>query len=342
VAIAVGAGIAGALVTVGVLVAVGAFRTTSGTPAVASTAATVVDDGARLAALAGPSVVGIVAVTPAGDRRASGVCTGDGHVLTTDAALAGATAVSVLDAQGGTHPAEVLGSDRSTGLVLLRTAPAKIRPAALAGDRPVRVGEWVVAVGRADASTPWAATGVVASLGGWGEDGAGTKRAGLISTSMAIPPAAIGGALVDRSGHVVGILAGAPTGGTLATPIGMARTVATELARSGTARHGALGLRATDAAPTRGATVTEVLAGTAAERAGVRPGDVVVRIEGSRVDGTADLVYEVGRRAPGDVVELRVRRGDERVSLRVTLDAAGAAGTGPSGAAPATPVAAGG
>lgn len=340
-AVALGAGIAGALVTVGVLVAIGAFRTSPETQVAAPTTVTSADDGARLAALAGPSVVAVVSSTPAGPRRASGVCTGDGHVLTSAAAVGDATQVTIQDGKGAMHTAEVLGRDDATGLVLLGTAAADPgpRPARLAGSRAIRVGEWVVAVGRGDAATPWAVTGVVASVGGWAEDGSGTRRAGLITTNMQIPPAAEGGALVDRSGHVVGILGGGAGGGAVATPIDTARAVAAELARAGTVRHGALGVRAADSASPRGAAVTEVLPDTAAARAGVQPGDVLVRIDEIRVPDTATLVVEVASRTPDEVVRLRLRRGDETVTLRVRLDAAAPdAGSTPG----ATPLRAGG
>jgi S1-C subfamily serine protease len=339
-AVALGAGIAGALVTVGVLVAIGAFRTSSDTPVAAPTTVTAADDGARLAALAGPSVVAVVAATPGGPRRASGVCTSDGYVLTSAAAVGDAMQVTIQDGKGGMHGAEVLGRDDATGLVLLGTAgtgPGP-RPARLAGSRTIRVGEWVVAVGRGDAAAPWAVTGVVASVGGWAEDGSGTRRAGLIATNMQIPPTAEGGALVDRSGHVVGILGGGAEGGTVATPIDTARAVAAELARVGTVRHGALGVRAADSASPRGAAVTEVLPDTAASRAGVQPGDILVRIDDTRVPDTATLVAEVAGRRPDEVVRLELRRGDDTVTLRVKLDAAATAGTTPG----ATPLSAGG
>jgi serine protease Do len=246
----------------------------------------------------------------------------------------------------------VLGRDDATGLVLLRAASDAVRPARLAGDRSVRVGEWVVAVGRGDTSAPWAATGVVASLGGWGQDGGGTKRAGLIATSMAIPRAAEGGALMDRDGHVVGILAGAPAGGTLAVPIDLARDVATELGRTGVAAHGRLGVRAVDSDTPRGAAITEVLAGSAAAGAGVQVGDVVVRVADVPVGDTAALVSEISRRKPDDKVDVHVRRAGKALTVRVRLDrapvvpdgtaAAGTTSTTVSPAGTATPLAAGG
>jgi len=322
--LALGAGVAGALVTVGVLVAVGAFRTSTAPTAVEPTGITATDDGARLAALAGPSVVAVVATTPAGTRRVSGVCLSDGRVITAAAAVAGATGLAVLGADGTSHGARSLGHDDETGVALLQAQGDSIRAATLAGDRDVRVGQWVVAVGRGDAATPWAATGVVASLGGWGVDGDGTRRAGLITTTMAVPRTAEGGALVDRTGHVVGILAGAPSGGTLAIPIAGVRSVADEIARSGRASHGALGVRAVDAAGEHGAQVTAVLTGTAAAAAGLAPGDVILAVEGAAVRDTATLVVEVTRHAPDEVVTLRLRRDSDDVTVRVRLGDASA------------------
>lgn len=328
--IALGAGVAGALVTVGMLVAAGAFRTSSAPTAVVPTGVTTTDDGARLAALAGPSVVAVLATTPTGARRVSGVSLSDGRVVTAAAAVAGATGLRVLEADGADHGATSLGHDDETGLAVLRAAGREIPSAQLAGDRDVRVGQWVVAVGRGDTATAWAATGVVASLGGWAVDGDGVRRAGLIATTMAVPRSAEGGALVDGTGHVVGILAGAPDGGTFAMPIARVRDVADELARSGKVTHGALGVRAVDSPSEHGAEVTDVLPGTAAAAAGLAPGDVVMGVAGAPVRDTAMLVVEVTQHKPDDVVALRIRRGHDDITVRVRLDDASARTEEPS------------
>jgi len=103
-----------------------------------------------------------------------------------------------------------------------------------------------------------------------------------------------------EDGHVVGILAGATKDqkGGLATPIAMARNVAAQLATTGKAAHGALGVRAEDGDQPRGARVLSVVAGGAAAHSGITAGDVVVKIDDHPIRDAADLVVAVRRPNP--------------------------------------------
>jgi putative serine protease PepD len=156
------------------------------------------------------------------------------------------------------------------------------------------------------------ATGVIASLGGWAEDGSGTTNAGMITLDAVLPPEANGGALLDRNGHVVGILAGSTKDSmaALATPIATVRNVAAQLAATGKADHGSLGVRIADNDDPRGAKVLEVTAGSAAHDAGMQDGDVVVKLADEPIHSAAELVVAVRMRKPG-----------ERLGVTVTLDA---------------------
>lgn len=338
--LAFGAGLVGAVLVVLVLAAAGRLGHSS-TPArpTAGERSGDADPAARVVATAGHSVVAVLAVTPAGLRRVSGVCVRDGQVLTSARALEAATALTVVGHDGRAWTATPLGRDGATGLALLRVELGSLEAARVAEDGGVRVGAWVLAMGGGDGRSPWVTTGVVASMGGWAEDGAGAARAGMITTDTAMPAEADGGALLDRAGRVVGILVGsAKGGGGLALPMATARPVAAQLASNGRVEHGALGISATDEQDPRGARVTEVLAGGAASRAGLRVGDVVLGVDAVVVHDTADLVTVVRRRAPGDRVQLTLaRRGDTR-RFTVRMDAAKPEGD-PS--ATAIPVAAG-
>jgi S1-C subfamily serine protease len=204
------------------------------------------------------------------------------------------------------------------------------------------VGAWVLALGNTNASGPWVTTGVVASMGGWADDGSGVAKAGLITTSAPMPNGARGGALVDRSGRVVGILAGSPGGidGGLATPVSVLRTVADQLANTGRASHGSLGVSASDTTSPRGARVTQVFGGTGAAAAGIKVGDVIVRLDGAAIPDTAALVAAIRGRKPDDRVSLVVARARRHLEVTASLGATDSPAQ-PAGSGLATPVALG-
>lgn len=318
--LALGGGLAGALVMVLALAAAGVLGDGSDAPRARPERAADADTAARLAATAGPAVVGVATATAMGPRRASGVALRDGYVLTTTAAVEGGDSIAMVGADGASHAATVIGRDDLSGLALLHVDGAVTEPAPLASEDSVEVGAWVLALGAGD-GMPWVSTGVVSSLGGWTRDGTGTVRAGMISTNAPSGETAHGGALVDRSGHVVGILAGGAGGDgpLVATPISVARQVATQLAEQGWAAHGSLGLQVEDEDEPRGARIDAIEPGGPAAPSDLEPGDVIVAVAGKPVRDTAALVYEVRRRLPGASVELRVRREEETLRITVVL-----------------------
>jgi S1-C subfamily serine protease len=183
------------------------------------------------------------------------------------------------------------------------------------------------------------ATGVVASLGGWVEGTSGSPRAGMITVDAVMPPEAQGGALLDRNGHVVGILAGATKDekGGLATPIATVRNVAAQLAETGTAAHGALGIRTEDEDHPRGAKVVAVVADSAASKARLEAGDVIVKVDRETIRTAADLVVAVRLHRPDEQVAITIRRHGTSKQMVVTL---GSNETSPA-TQPATPVSTG-
>jgi S1-C subfamily serine protease len=281
------------------------------------------DAAARLAAAAGQSVVGIIVGTPMGPRRASGVYVRNGEIVTSAHAVEGATELTVVGADGSRRTGTVVGQDDSTRLALVRVngggAPAKL---AASGD--LKVGQWILALGGTDGTGSWVATGVVAALGGWAYDASGAKTAGMITVDTVIRPEARGGALLDRKGHVVGLLAG-PTAdetGGLVTPIASVRDVAAQLAEKGQAAHGALGVHVVDENHPRGARVAAVVAGGAAEQAGVSTDDIVVEVDGAPIHNAADLVTAVQLRQPNDRVQIVVMRRTKPQRMAVVLGTA--------------------
>jgi putative serine protease PepD len=173
------------------------------------------------------------------------------------------------------------------------------------------------------------ATGVIASIGGWSDTGSGTMSPGMITLDAMTPPEARGGALLDRQGHVVGVLAGTTDGhpGGLATPIATVRDVAAQLAEKGRASHGALGVRAVDEDRPRGARVASVLDGGAAAKAGMAADDIVVEVDGVPIRNAEDLVVAVRLRRPDDRVQVTVVRHNKPQKMAVVLGTADGAET---------------
>lgn len=323
--LALGAGVIGALAMVLVLAAAGLLSESSesGRANEAAQDPADPDAAATLAAVASHSVVGVLVSTPLGPRRVSGVVVRNGEVITSAHAIEGATEVTVVEADGARATGTVVGQDDTTQLALVRVN-LDAQPAKLAANGNLKVGQWILALGGSDGSGPWVAAGVVASVGGWATNETGAPTAGLITVDAATPPEARGGALLDRQGHVVGILAGATSDemGGLATQIATVRDVAAQLAEKGEAAHGALGVRAIDEDHPRGARVATVVDGSAAAKAGMTADDVVVQVDGSPVRSVADLVVAVRLRQPDDRVQVTIMRHRKARKMTVVLGAA--------------------
>jgi S1-C subfamily serine protease len=257
----------------------------------------------------------------------------DGLVLTNHHVVEGATSIQVTDVGNGkSYDATVVGYDSSHDVAVLRLKGAsKLDVAPLGSSSSVRVGDDVVAVGNAGGAggTPSASPGTVRALGqqitAAAEDGGSAQRlTGLIEVDAAVAPGDSGGALVDADGKVVGVVTAASTGtlpngangSTLgyAIPIDQARSIAQQIidGRSSTTVHiGGTAFLGVQIAPdsglggsTSGAQVADVVAGSAAERAGIQTGDVVTALDGHAVASAAALHAAVSAHQPGDSVKV--------------------------------------
>jgi putative serine protease PepD len=327
--IAVAAAGVGAVATVAVLAAFGMLE--SQVKEVPQLERVQVADAAvaRLAANISPSIVTISAVAPDGIRRGSGVCVRhDGDILTSDHLVRDALSVSVTTSDGMTHTATVHGHDPVTDLALVHVDGAL--PAAPVAEDSVRPGDTVLIIGAADAggSTPWIGDGIVASVSESVSQLGGPSMDGLIATNASPGREGVGGALLDRSGDVAGIvlspISGDPT--TYAVPMTVAAPVADELSIRGVATHGWLGVQGSDT--NFGPMVRTMSPLGPAAVAGIRAGDVIVSISGLPVDTVGDVAAAIRWYRPGAAVVVKVRRNDQLVNLTVHLG-----GTRPTGSA---------
>jgi S1-C subfamily serine protease len=342
------AGVAGALVTLGVLALLGRLGEGEdrADPAVireaARPAAAPLAGSASVVRIAEEVRPAIAKVRVRGDDAASSgsavLYRDDGHLLTNAHVVEGADAIEVSLADGSMHEASVVGTDQLTDIAVLRIATAadgRPYPTAVLGTAvDLAVGQPVVAIGSplGLAGGSSVTTGVVSALGREVE-AEGTSLLDMVQTDAAISPGSSGGALVDGTGAVIGITTAVGVsevgaeGLGFAVPVDVARSVAEEIITTGRAVHVWLGVTgsdldrrsAEDLGVRGGARVEQVVDGSPADEAGVVPSDVVVAVEEEPVASMSALVIALRERDPGDEVALEVLRDGDRRQVTVAL-----------------------
>jgi S1-C subfamily serine protease len=277
--------------------------------------------------------------TPQGDpRMAAGagsgfIITPDGYVLTNNHVVHGAGAVEVLLADGSIVPADVVGGDPSTDIALVRVHAGRLSPVELGDSDNLRVGQLVVAMGNPFGLHATVTAGVVSALRRTLRATDGRLIEDIIQTDAALNPGNSGGALLDSKGRVIGvntaIIADANATG-FAVPINMAKRVIPDLMREGRVVRGYLGLAGQTvpfpkAAAARygiavpaGVQVIQIVPGGPAEKAGLRPGDVILSA-GGKDTPTVDAIHRILDRASiGRQHQLRVLRRGEVLNSHIT------------------------
>ena len=294
----------------------------------------------QIYAQAGRGVVNVQAA--GGGSAASGtgfLIDADGTIVTNAHVVEGAQRAQVrVDEAASPIAAEVVGSDPSTDLAVLRADPADVAtltPLTLADSDAVAVGDTAVAIGYPLGLDRTATAGIVSGLGRSIEAPNGFSIDEVIQTDAPINPGNSGGPLLDARGRVIGVnsqIATAGGGGGnvgigFAVPSNTVREVVPQLLSGGTIDRAYLGVSTSESPDGRGAVVREVSAGGPAERAGLQAaasitgadGDVIVAIEGSSITGPQDVADAIAGREPGDRVEVRVRRDGSEQTLEVEL-----------------------
>jgi putative serine protease PepD len=228
--------------------------------------------------------------------------------------------------------ANVLGTDPSSDLAVVgidpQDLPAGVRPLRLADSRTVKVGDQAIAIGNPFGLDRTATEGIVSGVGREIQAPNGFSIDSVIQTDAPINPGNSGGPLLNDSGRVIGVnsqieTAGAPgnVGVGFAVPSNTVRQVVPALARGDTIKRAYLGLQSSPASPSNpsGAEVQTVIPDGPADRAGVRSGDVVTRVDGQTVREPSDVAAAIAGKRPGDEVEIQIQRNGSIVTLRATL-----------------------
>jgi len=256
-----------------------------------------------------------------------------GYVLTNNHVVEAADEIEVALNDGRKLLAKVVGSDPETDLAVLRVQGEQLPAISFGQSERLRVGDVVLAIGNPFGVGQTVTSGIVSALG----------RSGLqintfenfIQTDAAINPGNSGGALVDTRGDLVGINTAiySRTGGSLgigfAIPVSTAKMVLDQIVKSGTVTRGWIGVEVQEITPevaesfrlgdARGTIVAGVLRGGPADRAGIKPGDLLTAINGTPVSDPQAMLNLVAALAPGSSAKMRVQREAKTLELVVTV-----------------------
>jgi serine protease DegQ len=273
-------------------------------------------------------------------QRASSLGSGvivstSGYVITNHHVVEAADEIEVTLADGKKLLAKLVGNDPDTDLAVLRVDSENLPAITFGASETLRVGDVVLAIGSPFGFSQTVTSGIVSALGRTGL-GINTFE-NFIQTDAAINPGNSGGALIDGAGNLIGIntaiVSNSPTGGSMgigfAIPVSTAKMVLEQIVKSGSVTRGWIGVEAQAISPTiaesfklgstRGALIAGVLRGGPADKAGVKPGDVLVEVQGRPVADPAGMLNLIAALPPGQPAKLRLRRQGQEVDATITV-----------------------
>jgi len=263
----------------------------------------------------------------------------DGYILTNNHLVGQADKVLVKVGENPEIEAKVIGTDPESDVAVVKIDGNSLPFLELADSDALEVGEWVLAIGNPFGLSHTVTAGIVSAKGRSGLHLADIEYQDFIQTDAAINPGNSGGPLLNLDGKVVGINTAIVTGHLayrgnvgigFAIPVNMAKYVYDQLIESGTVERGFLGVGIQNLTPkkapffglkedTKGVLVPEVTEGSAAEKAGIKHGDVIVEFNGRPVEKVNELQSRVAMLKPGTRVKIIVLRDGKRKTLTATL-----------------------
>jgi putative serine protease PepD len=268
--------------------------------------------------------------TPFGEQaqRAQGsgfVYDAQGHIITNEHVVDGATSVSVRFWNGQTYDANVVGTDASTDLAVIRVdAPAQLLQSLALGDSSgVRVGDNVVAIGSPFGLEGTVTSGIVSALHRQMTSPNNFTITDAIQTDAAINHGNSGGPLLDANANVIGVNAqiesdsGGNDGVGFAIPSNTVESIVSQLISTGRAEHAYLGVAVETV--DGGARITQVRPGTPAARGGLRAGDLITEIDGKVVSAGDELTNAIAAKQPGESVSITYTREGSSHTVEIEL-----------------------
>jgi Do/DeqQ family serine protease len=279
----------------------------------------------------------------------------NGYIVTNAHVVDNATEITVTLQDGRDLTGTVIGSDVASDVAVLKVPPESLIQVALGDSTHLEVGDFVVAIGNPFGLQHTVTSGIVSGLGRSGINPDGYED--FIQTDASINPGNSGGALVNLKGELVGInsailsRSGGNIGIGFAIPVNMARSIMDQLLKYGSVKRGLLGVNIYSLTPdmakslnltnTQGVLVSQVTEASAADKAGIKPGDVITSINGQTIKSNSELRNAIGLARVGDKLDVALVRDRKPLHVVAVINelpqtSAGTSAKSGAGAAPDT------
>lgn len=275
-------------------------------------------------------------------RSASGsgvIVSSDGYIATNNHVVANAENIVVKLYDNREYVAKLIGTDPTTDIALVKIDADNLPYIKYGNSDEIRVGEWVLAVGNPFDLASTVTAGIVSAksrnINILNSQGKGMQIEAFIQTDAAVNPGNSGGALVNLKGELVGINTaiatptGAYAGYSFAVPVSLVKKVVNDLKDYGIVQRALLGVNIRDIDASlaeekgiktiKGVYIAGVGENSAAQEAGIKSGDVIVKVDGIKVNTVAQLQEQIGRSRPGDKVDITYVRSGKEKTVKVTL-----------------------
>jgi serine protease Do len=266
------------------------------------------------------------------------IISNDGYIVTNNHVIDNADKIEVTLHDKKTYLATVIGKDPSTDLALLKVDETNLPFVYFGNSDSVKVGQWVLAVGNPFNLESTVTAGIVSAKGrniNIIKDKNNTAIESFIQTDAAVNPGNSGGALVDPSGQLIGINSAiaSPTGSfagySFAIPINIVKKVIDDLTKYGLVQRAFLGINPIELTDElskesgfnglNGVYIGSVMDGGAAQEAGLQKGDVITKLDGTKISDVSNMLEHVGKKRPGDKIEIEYVRNGKLLNANTTL-----------------------
>lgn len=262
----------------------------------------------------------------------------NGYIVTNNHVIENASKIEVILNDKRSYSAELVGRDPETDLALLKIEEKNLDFLRFGNSDDLKVGEWVIAVGNPFNLTSTVTAGIVSAKGrniNLLRQNSEYAIENFIQTDAAVNPGNSGGALVNTQGELIGIntaiasQTGSYAGYSFAVPVNIAKKVLDDLRKYGEVKRAILGVRIQDITAElaaekgikniEGVYIPEVVDGGAADKAGVKAGDVILKIDGATINKASELQEEISKYHPGDDVTVTILRDGKTIEKTVKL-----------------------
>ena len=259
----------------------------------------------------------------------------DGYIVTNNHVIDEATRIEVTLNNNQTYPATLVGTDPATDVALLKVEATGLPVIPFGDSDKLRLGEWVIAIGSPYDLRSTITAGIVSAKGRSMPSNGEFKIESFIQTDAAVNPGNSGGALVDKAGNLVGIntaiisQTGSYTGYSFAVPSNIVKKIAYDLMDFGSVKRAVLGIamkpiddkiaEELKLSSRNGVYIDEVSKSGAADKAGIKAGDVLIAIDSTKITNPASVQEAVSRFSPGDNAVVTVLRDGKELKLDVTF-----------------------